>query len=96
MACELRTVDWNQQKQEHSVSVGKTHERWLGLGLCNRNVPFHWAREISEIQTEFLLNGKRPSSVFIPYSANVVHVMSSKRRTVSFKFHSFSCIFKQN
>ena len=23
--------------------------RWLGWGLCNRNVPFHWAHEISEI-----------------------------------------------
>ena len=27
--------------------------RWLGSGLCNRNVPFHWAREISEIWNRY-------------------------------------------
>ena len=34
---------------------------WLGSGLCNRNVLFHQAREMSEFsQAEFLLNGKCP------------------------------------
>ena len=27
----------------------KQNTRWLGSGLCNRNVPFHWAREVPEI-----------------------------------------------
>ena len=27
----------------------KPNVRWLGWGLCNRNVPFHWVHEISEI-----------------------------------------------
>ena len=30
----------------------------LEPGLCNRNVPFHWACE--SVKPEFLLNGKRP------------------------------------
>ena len=32
----------------------KPYARWLGSGLCKRNVPLHWAL------TEFLLNGKHP------------------------------------
>ena len=27
----------------------ESNARWLGSGLCNRNVPFHWTRRISEI-----------------------------------------------
>ena len=34
---------------------------WLGSGLCNRDVLFYQAREMSEFsQAEFLLNGKCP------------------------------------
>ena len=34
--------------------------RCLGLGLCNRNVLFHWAWNFRNFKPEFLLNGKRP------------------------------------
>ena len=27
----------------------ESNTRWLESGLCNRNVPFHWTRRISEI-----------------------------------------------
>ena len=30
----------------------KPNAWWLGLGLCNGNVPFHWAHEISEISNQ--------------------------------------------
>ena len=43
-------------------------KRWLGSGLCNQNVLFHWARGISEISNrnfKMLLNGKRPLSLLI-------------------------------
>ena len=41
--------------------------RWLGSGLCDGDVTFHWVhRWSSEIFTpEFLLNGKSPCSLYL-------------------------------
>ena len=30
----------------------KPNMQWLGLGLCNQNVPFHWAHGISKISNQ--------------------------------------------
>ena len=39
-------VSWLQER--------KPNTRWPGSGLCNLNVPFHWAREISDISNRWM------------------------------------------